>query len=480
MARAFAARALFALLVTIGFYVLALGAAAGFFWLAYVAATGSAAALRLALFCLFAGGSILWSVVPRQERFICPGPQLFPNDHPELFKTLGQIARATRQRMPDEVYLVPDVNAWVAHRGGMAGVGTRSVMGLGLPLMQVLTLPQFRAVVAHEFGHYSGGDTRLAGWIYKAREAIGRTIQGLARHGIIHKPFLWYGKFFMRVTQALSREQEKTADRVAATVAGARNAADALTASHRAGVAYGGYWANEVAPLLNRGFRPPIARGFEQFLSVDRIVVALDDNVKTEMKNGKADPYDSHPPLHDRIRELRKLPPGPAGASTQPAVSLLRNLAALEVQLLHTITDNSAIVTSLRPIDWKDTVSQVYAPIWQKQVEANRKTLENATPPALAALAQSLPLLGKKMQLGEVPANERSAAAGAVLGCALASALHREGWDCDGSPGRPISFSNGAVTIEPFSIVPKIARGEMSIDAWREQCRTAGIEALTL
>jgi len=40
------------------------------------------------------------------------------------------------------------------------GFGSRRVMGLGLPLLQILTVAQFRAVLPHEFGHYYGADTR--------------------------------------------------------------------------------------------------------------------------------------------------------------------------------------------------------------------------------------------------------------------------------------------------------------------------------
>jgi heat shock protein HtpX len=41
--------------------------------------------------------------------------------HPQLFAEIDGVARATGQAMPADVYLVPDVNAWVAQRGGMMG-----------------------------------------------------------------------------------------------------------------------------------------------------------------------------------------------------------------------------------------------------------------------------------------------------------------------------------------------------------------------
>jgi heat shock protein HtpX len=82
--------------------------------------------------------------------------------------------------MPKEVYLIAEVNAWVAQRGGILGVGSRRVVGLGLPLMRILSVAQLRAVLAHEFGHYYGGDTRLGPLVYSMRSAIGRTFYNLA------------------------------------------------------------------------------------------------------------------------------------------------------------------------------------------------------------------------------------------------------------------------------------------------------------
>lgn len=52
----------------------------------------------------------------------------------------------------------------------------------------------------------------------------------------------WYGNFFMRVTQAISRAQELAADRLSAQVAGAKNAASALIAVEGAAAAHQSYW----------------------------------------------------------------------------------------------------------------------------------------------------------------------------------------------------------------------------------------------
>ena len=167
--------------------------------------------------------------------------------------------------MPHDVYVVADVNAAVDHVGGWMGIGSRPVMMLGLPLIAVLTVSELRGVIAHEFGHYVGGETRLSSVIYRTREGIGRTIHTL--EGSVHWttqgmrfPFIWYAEMYMRLTQAQSRQHELEADRVAAGIAGGTSMESALVTIH-----VGGADLRDLPELGGRGPRrcriPPTARG---------------------------------------------------------------------------------------------------------------------------------------------------------------------------------------------------------------------------
>src|SRR5262245_15126879 len=146
-----ARRALLAVLLLIGFYVLALSIAGALavwpFLLPHFPG-------KLGAVSVFSALLILWSILPRIDRFPDPGPRITKKDHPRLFAVLEQTAADTGQSMPREVFLVGDMNAFVTQRGGIMGIGSRRVMGLGVPLMQTLTVDEFRAVVAHEFGHF--------------------------------------------------------------------------------------------------------------------------------------------------------------------------------------------------------------------------------------------------------------------------------------------------------------------------------------
>src|ERR1044071_7137282 len=190
--------------------------------------------LMAACACVAAAAIVLWSVLPRFDRFKPPGSEIKAGDHPRLFAEIRAVAVATGQRIPDHVYLASDVNAFVTQRGGIMGIGSRRVMGIGLPLLRTLQVDELRAVLAHEMGHFYAGDTRLGPWIYKTRGGVIRTVVNLARatqsneHWIawvfvvVQAPFRWFLTGFMRVSQAISRAQEFSADALAVRTEGAR------------------------------------------------------------------------------------------------------------------------------------------------------------------------------------------------------------------------------------------------------------------
>src|SRR5688572_19571668 len=227
-------RVVLALALTLGFYVMALGIAAGLLWIPYeLFKTTEHVNGQITIFCVVTACLILYSVFPRRDVFEAPGPELSESEYPALFALLRRVAQATSQAMPVHVYLVPDLNAWVANRGGIVGVGSRRVMGLGLPTFQALTIPQFAAVIAHEFGHYHHGDVALGPLLYRLRAGLGRTLHALEeRRNFVAIPFRWYGNLFLRVTGGVSRKQEFGADALAAQVTGPEALASGLKTVH--------------------------------------------------------------------------------------------------------------------------------------------------------------------------------------------------------------------------------------------------------
>jgi len=326
-------RAALAVALMLGYAVLGTTLGVGLCYLAY----RQGSVTIIGLLCMVPGAFILVFLLPLRARFVEPGPRLDPQQQPQLFEKVNKLALLTAQPAPEEIYLTDYLNAGVGQRGGIMGLRSRRFMVIGLPLLQLLTVSQFEAVLAHEFGHFHGRDTGfLLLWLYRTRFHIALTtalmttgplVAPLSR--FIGVPFNWYGKLFMRATQTVCRIQERCADRLAANIAGARAFAGALRTIHRNYDAFRDYLHDEVMPAVRRGYKPPLMEGFTLYLQSERISSRLDEFVKKDLAEGRSDPDDSHPPLRERLAAIEHLPAGKAGDSST-ALSLLNEPAELE------------------------------------------------------------------------------------------------------------------------------------------------------
>jgi Zn-dependent protease with chaperone function len=243
--RSMALFAVLAVLMVIASYLFVLVLAAACVYLPYLVFSISDSpgfqTLALFLFGIVIAATMLWSLVPRRDKFEAPGMLLNRSTQPRLYAEIDDIAASLNERLPGEVYLIPNPNAFVADRGGVMGFGSRRVMGLGLPLFSVLTVSQFRAVLAHEFAHYYGGDTSLGPWVYRTKMAIVRIFENIGSLGelariailgvmyfVVASVLKAYFKLFLRAINLVSRRQEYRADELACLVAGREPLTDGL------------------------------------------------------------------------------------------------------------------------------------------------------------------------------------------------------------------------------------------------------------
>jgi len=96
-------RAVVAILLTIGFYVFALGISAGLLWIAYADYSYRDSVDRIEIACIIAAGLILWSLLPRIDRFKAPGPRIDASQQARLFAEISGIARSSGQEMPHDI-----------------------------------------------------------------------------------------------------------------------------------------------------------------------------------------------------------------------------------------------------------------------------------------------------------------------------------------------------------------------------------------
>ena len=441
----------------------------------------------LALFVggVIVAGSMLWSLVPRPDKFEAPGLILEKSSHPRLFAELDNIAAALGEPMPAEVYLVGETNAWVADRGGFMGIGRRRVMGLGLPLLAALNVSQFRAILAHEFAHYYGGDTRLGPWLHRTQMAMIRTFQNMGSVSVamrvaimailfkvVYGILQWYWLFFLRAINFVSRRQELRADELACMVAGPQALIGGLRVVHGASMAWPAFWREELAPMLNSGRLPPVTSGFSEFLAAPAVAAQVDKGIETQLREGKAEPYDSHPPLRDRIAAAENISGDLQGDDVRPAWSLLEGGCATE-EAFYRALNPGLPQDALRPVTWEEQGPNILIPAWTEFVDTHAALLEGMTVgnlfDSLGRTPDIAPRLPDPPGMLLMP-EQRLDRARVLVSSALALALSRKGWKVHTGPAA-LYFTQNDERIDPFQVVRELSNGTLGSHEWIEKCQ---------
>lgn len=480
----------------VGFYVGALAFAAVLVGLAalvaYLAATIRLNWLIVAAAAAFVAALVVvWSILPRYDRFDPPGPELHESDAPMLFAELRELAAAAGQAMPKHVYVVSRLNAFVTERGGIMGIGSRRVLGIGLPLLEILTVDELRSVLAHELGHFHGGDTKIGPWLYKVRAGFERSIDNLDRAasfigedfgpfaavlGMARAPFVWFGRVFMRHTRALGRAQECRADALSVRLVGSAPAVSALEKVHEYDGAFEHYFHSEVAPVLAGGRRPPILAGFRGYLATSSAAAWIEEsraNEKTEH-----DVYDTHPPLCERVARARELAVPNENADDRPAHALLRDVDWVERRLVHFGRGAKAEVEK---IEWAE-VTPIHVAQWRDEVSHAQRYLAGMAmamiPRGEALRPYALARFGRSAE----NASDEALATMALdrWSAAIGVALLDLGWSASTSVGEAVVLRWGDIECRPRPEVARWLSGETTDEAWQARARQIGLEGVDL
>ncbi|AUY54245.1 peptidase [Streptomyces sp. CB01881] len=304
-----------------------------------------------------------------------PGVPATREQQPALWALVDRIAEQTGVRGPAEIRLVHQVNASVMEETRLLGLlpGKRHLL-IGVPLLMGLTEGELEAVLAHEFGHYSNRDVRLAGVTVAGRAAVLHTIGGLHERADAHqakesaklqakagkrlakgrkpsgeqatggvdralaKVFTLYAKLFFRISEAVGRRQEYAADLTAARIAGRDATAAALRKLPVLDSAQDFYLGSYATIGWSTGLLPPSGQvygGLAHLLADPKRRQELAEYA-LELPEHRPDPYDSHPPIDRRVAAIEALPDDGRGVGAAgPAFGLLREaervLAELEV-----------------------------------------------------------------------------------------------------------------------------------------------------
>lgn len=255
------------------FVLLYLALAAWFGWTAYRLLDSMARGGRDGIMLFLVGSCALFMAVFMVKAlfFVRRGSppdalEVTQRDQPRLFAFLHRLADEAGAPRPHRVFLSARVNAAVFYDLSLLNLilPSRKNLEMGLALVNVLTLSEMKAVLAHEYGHFAQRTMAIGSWVYVAqqiaaavvsrRDALDRVLQMLSRTDV---RLAWLGwllslivwsirslvdtllQLVILAQRALSREMEFQADLVAVSLTGSDELVHALHKLHAADDAWG-------------------------------------------------------------------------------------------------------------------------------------------------------------------------------------------------------------------------------------------------
>lgn len=264
----------------------------------------------------------LWGVLKTSWIIIRPPPAEVPairldlEGRPGLASAVADAAREVGTKSPDHVLLHLEPVFFVTQ--GRYKLLDREVsgrvLGLGAPLLRDIPPLRLRAILAHEFSHFAGGDVLYSGIVAPVYRGIGSALEVItnlrastslgAIAYILQLPsvlfLIAFLEYFRTIDAALDRDRELRADRKAAELFGKNAVADTLQEISIGAVEFG----NAV-----RETRPETPAGL---LAAVRGAIAADPEARRKaletLEATVPDAFDSHPGIRARIAALPDYP----------------------------------------------------------------------------------------------------------------------------------------------------------------------------
>lgn len=290
-------------------------------------------------------------------------------DEPKLFAFINEIVKEVKTDFPKKVYLSSEVNASVFYDSSFWSMflPIRKNLQIGVALVNSVTEQEFKAILAHEFGHFSQKSMKVGSYVYNVNQVIFNMLYDNESFDEMIKSWANISGYFtifvviaVKIIQAiqwvlkkmyafvnvsymaLSREMEFHADEVAAHVAGYLPLKESLMRLELADKSY-----NSVIQFYNKkieeNYKSPNIYKEHQFVMkffATEENIPLKNNLphvneSSSRKYNKSklnikDQWASHPSLEERVAALEKLNIIKEYPNENPANLLFKNVLQIE------------------------------------------------------------------------------------------------------------------------------------------------------
>lgn len=267
-------------------------------------------------------------------------------DQPALFAFVKRLTEETKTPFPKRIYISSDVNASVFYDSSLWSMifPVKKNLQIGLGLVNSVNLSEFKAILAHEFGHFSQRSMKLGSYVYNVNRVIYNMLYDNTGYGEALQSFANASNYFAlfanitawiiggiqwvlrqvygvinKTYMGLSRQMEFHADSVAASVSGS---AHLVTSLRRLEVAENAYQhlLNEYQDRIKQNQKPDnlyphhsfVMRHYAKVYDIPVEHGLPQVNAKSFARFNKTrvvvkDQWASHPSTDDREKHLNSL-----------------------------------------------------------------------------------------------------------------------------------------------------------------------------
>jgi len=300
-------------------------------------------------------------------------------DEPKLFKMIDDIIKEVGTDFPKKVYLSSDVNASVFYDSSFWSMlfPIKKNLQIGLGLVNTVTQSELKAILSHEFGHFSQKTMKVGSYVYNVNQVIfNLLVDNEAYDELLQKWANASGYFSIFVViafkiiegikwvlkqvydvvnksyMALSREMEFHADEIAANVTGYEPLKDSLLRLHLTDYSF-----NSVLSFYDKKIADNLKSDniYNDHLFVTNFLakesnIQLNNNLpqvseKDLNKFNKSklvikDQWASHPSTEDRVKMLEKTGLSQTNPNNEPANLLFTDIEKTQNEITQKIFTN--------------------------------------------------------------------------------------------------------------------------------------------
>ncbi len=269
--------------------------------------------IKLAVLLLIGGVITIYGMIRSlltKVQTVEPGEILKKEDAPALYALTTEVANTMGTRPIDMIRITSEADLAVYENGNWKDKlqdKSHRVLILGTGVLKDFKLNDFRAVLAHEYGHFSNRDTaggavamRVRNDLHKFYNAL--VVEGQASAWNVGFQFIrLYDFIFRRISNGATRLQEVMADRVAAETYGAQAFQNGLTYVVKRNIEFVHLAHAEITDARNT------KRAFNNLYElVPADSKTIDEEVQQSL-NRKTTQDDTHPSPVDRFRYIKGL-----------------------------------------------------------------------------------------------------------------------------------------------------------------------------